>query len=67
VDSLLLSYIDIRHANFLLPSLTVSEAQDLGLRYIIAEDLAPVRDESAKRVPRSRRVHMPVEEPKALV
>ena len=67
MDSLLLSYIDVWHANFLLPSLTVSEARDLGPRYITTEDLAPERDELAKHVSQSRRVHMPVEEPEALV
>ena len=30
VDNPLLSYIDIRHPNFLPPNLTVGEAQDLG-------------------------------------
>lgn len=45
VDNPLLSYIDIRHANFLPPSLTVGEARDLGPKYITIEDLALVRDE----------------------
>lgn len=30
VDSPLLSYIDVCHANLLLPSLTVGEVRDLG-------------------------------------
>ena len=30
VDSPLLSYIDVRHSNFLPPKLTVGEARDLG-------------------------------------
>ena len=48
VDSPLLLYIGNRHANFLLPSLTTSKARDPGLCYITAEDLALVRDKSAK-------------------
>ena len=50
VDSLLLSYIDVQHANFLPLSLTIGEARDLGPHYTTAEDIAPVRDESAERV-----------------
>ena len=65
VDSLLLSYIDVQHANFLSPSLTTSEAQDLGLRYITAKDRAPVRDESKEHVSLSRKVHVPIEAPNA--
>lgn len=65
VDSPFLSYIDVWHANFLPPFLTVGEAWDLGPRYTTAEDLEPVRDESAKRISRSRKVHIPVEKPKA--
>ena len=53
MDSPLLSYIDVQHANFLLPSLTIGEARDLSPRYTIAEDLALLRDESAKRVSQS--------------
>ena len=33
VDNPLLSYIDVRHASFLPPQLTVGEARDLGPRY----------------------------------
>lgn len=62
MDSPLLSYIDVWHTNFLLPSLTVSEPRDLGLRYIAAEDLAPVRDELAERVSQSHKVYVPIEE-----
>ncbi|KAK9992022.1 hypothetical protein SO802_027007 [Lithocarpus litseifolius] len=65
VDSPLLLYIDVRHTNFLPPSLTVGEALDLGPRYTTVEDLAPLLDESTKRVSQSRKVHVPVEEPKA--
>ena len=50
VDSPLLSYIDVQHANFLPPRLTVGEARDLGPRYTCSDELAPIRDESAKRV-----------------
>ena len=67
MDGSLLSYINIQHANFLPPSLTVGEARDLGPRYITVEDLAPMRDESAECVSQSRRVHVPVEEPEAPV
>ena len=62
-----MSYIDVRYANFLPPSLTVGEAQDLGPRYITAKDLALVRDELAERVSQICRVHVPVKEPKAPV
>ena len=61
VDSPLLSYIDARHANFLPPRLIVGEARDLGPRYTCSEELAPVRDKSAKLVSQNRRVHVPVE------
>ena len=50
VDSPLLSYIDVRHANFLPPRLTVGEARDLGPCYTCSDELAPIRDEFAKRV-----------------
>ena len=62
MDSPLLSYIDVQHANFLLPSLTIGETRDLNPRYTIAEDLALVRDESAERVSQSRKAHIPVKE-----
>ena len=55
VDSPLLSYIDVRHTNFLPLRLTVGEARDLGPRYTCSNELAPIRDESAKRVSRRRR------------
>ena len=63
VDSPLLSYIDVRHANFLPPSLTTGKARDLGPHYIIVEDLAPIRDESAERVSQAFREwgHVPIE------
>ena len=48
VDSPLLSYLDVRHENFLPPSITVGEARDLGPRYTCSDELAPVRDESAE-------------------
>ena len=63
MDSPLLSYIDVWHAHFLLPSLIVGEARDLSPRYTTTEDFAPVRDESAERVSQSQRAHIPVEEP----
>ena len=45
VDSPLLCYIDVYHANFLPPRLTVGEACDLSPRYTCSDELAPVRDE----------------------
>ena len=50
VDSPLLSYIDIWHANFIPPKLTAGEARGLGPRYTCSNELAPIRDESTKRV-----------------
>ena len=48
IDSPLLSYIDVRHSNFLPPKLTVGEAQDFGRRYTCLDELAPIRDKSAE-------------------
>ena len=64
VDIPLLSYIDVRHANFLPPRLTVGEARDLGPQYTCSDELAPIKDESAKRVSRCRRelAHQQVEQ-----
>ena len=45
----LLSYIDVWHPHFLPSNLTVSEAKDLGPRYITAEDIMLVRDASANQ------------------
>ena len=50
VDSLLLSYIDVRNSNFLPPKFTAGEARDLGPRYICSDERQPLRDESAERV-----------------
>ena len=55
VDSPLLSYIDVQHANFLQPKLTVEEARELGKRYTCSDKLALLRDESTKRVSRRLR------------
>ena len=70
VDNPLLSYIDVRHTNFLPPRLTIGEARELGKRYTCSDELAPLRDESAKRVSRRLRklahkaIHkVPVQEP----
>ena len=52
VDSPLLSYIDVRHANFLPPWFTVGEARDLGWQYTCSDELAPLRDELTERVSR---------------
>ena len=64
VNNPLLSYIDIRHANFLPPRLTVGETRDLGPCYTCSDELAPIRDESVERVSRHRRelAHQQVEQ-----
>ncbi|XP_030970474.1 uncharacterized protein LOC115990842 [Quercus lobata] len=54
VDSPLLSYIDVRYVNFLPPSLTTGEAREFGRRVTRADELAPLRDESAEKA--SRRI-----------
>ena len=58
VDSPLLSYIDVRHANFLPSKLTVDKARDLGLRNTYSDELVPVRDKSAERVSQNCRIHV---------
>lgn len=65
VDSLLISYIDVRHAKFLPPTLTTGEARNLGPRYTTADDLAPMRDEYTERVSQNRKRHVVVEQPEA--
>ena len=55
VDSPLLSYIDVRHSNFLPPKLTVGEARDLGRNYTCSDELAPIRDESTELASRHLR------------
>ena len=55
VESPLLLYIDVWHANFLPPRLTIGEARDLGSRYTCSDELAPIRDKSAECVSRRRR------------
>ena len=52
VDSPILSYIDVWHANFLPPRFIVGEARELGQRYTCSNELAPPRDKSAERVSR---------------
>ena len=52
VDSPLLSYIDVWHANFLPPNFILGEARDLGPRYTCSDELAPIRDESAEAADR---------------
>jgi len=52
VDSPLLSYIDVRHVNFLPPNFTKGEARDLSLRYTCSDELAPIKDESAEAASR---------------
>lgn len=48
VDNPLLSYINVRHINFLPPNFTVGEARDIVPRYTCSDELMPIRDESAK-------------------
>ena len=64
VDSPLLSYIYVQHANFLPLRLTVGEARDLGPRYTCLDELAPIKDEYVERVSRRRRelAHQQVEQ-----
>ena len=62
MDSPLLSYIDVRHASFLPPQLTVGEARDLGPRYTTTNSIAPVKDSSVDLVSQSHKVHVLVEE-----
>ena len=50
VDSPLLSYIDVQHANSLPPRFTVGEARELGRRYTCSDELTPLRDELAEHV-----------------
>ena len=63
VDNPLLSYIDLRHPNFLPPNLTMGEARDLGPRLVWAESLVLVRDTSIDSVFQGRVIHRPIEEP----
>ena len=51
----LLSYIDVRYANFLPPKLTTREASEFGRCFTCSDELAPLRDESAERVSRRLR------------
>ena len=59
-----MSYIDVRHANVLLPRFTVGEARELGRRYTYSDELAPLRDELVERVSRHLQelAHEPVQE-----
>ena len=49
-ESPLLSYIDVKHVNFLPLRLTVGEAHDLGPWYTCSDELARIRDELAECV-----------------
>ena len=55
VDSPLLSYIDVRYANFLPLKLMTGEVREFGKRYTCSDELAPLQDESAERVSRRLR------------
>lgn len=52
VDSPLLSYIDVRHTNFLPPNFIVGEARYISRGYTCSDELAPIRDEIAEVVSR---------------
>ena len=64
VDSPLLSYIDVQHANFLSSRFTVGKAREMGRRYTCSDKLASLRDESVERVSRCLQelAHAPVKE-----
>ena len=66
VDSPLLSYIDVRYVNFLPPKLTTGEAREFGRRFTCADELAPLRDESAEQASRRLRelAHEPIQQEK---
>ena len=55
VDSPLLSYIDVWYVNFLPPKLSIGEAREFGRRFTCADELAPLRDESAEQTSRRLR------------
>ena len=63
----LLSYIDVKHPNFLPLNLTVGEAWDLGPQLVRAYSLVHVRDEYANLVFQGRAIHTLVEEPRVEV
>ena len=67
MDSPLLSYIDVRHPNFLPPNLTVGKARDFGPWIVRAESLVPMRDNSVNSVFHNRIVYRLVEQPQAQV
>lgn len=65
VDSPFISYIDVRHAKFLPPTLTIGEARDLGPRYTSTDDLAPVKDEFVEQVSQNNKRHEAIEQPES--
>ena len=67
MDSPLLSYIDIRHPNFLPPSFTIGEAWDFGPWIVRAKSLVLVRDDIANLISQNCTVHRPVGGPQTLV
>ena len=67
MDSPLLSYIDVRHPNFLPPNLTVGKAQDLGPQLVRENLLVLVRDASANSIFQGHVVHRPIKEPWVVV
>lgn len=67
MNSPLLLYIGVWHANLLPPTLTVGEARDFGPRIARVESLIPVRDASTDIVSKSCAVHKLIEEPQVQV
>ena len=67
MDNPLLSYIDIRHPNFLPQNLIVGKAWDLDPQLTRADSLIPVRDASANCIFQGCAVHIPVEGPRVEV
>lgn len=67
MDSLLLSYIDIRSQGLFPPRLIIGETRDLGPQLIRVGSLVPVKDASADSVFQGRTIHIPVEEPRVEV
>ena len=55
VDNPLLSYIDVRYANFLPSKLTTGEVREFGKHYTYSDELASLRDKSVECVSRRLR------------
>ena len=55
VDSPILSYIDVRHADFLPLNFTAGKAWDISCHHTCSDEPAPIRDESVELVSQSLR------------